>query len=74
MYKINHCAHTLLHNYSQGVRTRCRELSRSGVSVKKTTENKYLILILLAGDIKGIYGDYFRVHPGTQRRQKAGPL
>jgi hypothetical protein len=65
MYKIDHCAHTPLHNYSQGVRTRCRELFRVGVSIKKTTENKYLILILLAGDIKGIYGDYIRVHTGT---------
>ncbi len=29
-----------------------------GVSVKKTTENKYSILSLLARDIRGIYGDY----------------
>ena len=65
MYKIDHCAHTPLHNYSQGVRTPYRELFQVGVSVKKTIENKYLILILLATDIKGIYGDYIRVHPGT---------
>ena len=65
MYKIDHCAHIPLHSYSQGVSTPYRELFRVGVSVKKTTENKYLILILLARDIKGIYGDYIQVHLGT---------
>ena len=45
-----------------------------GVNVKKTTENKYLILVLLAEDIKGIYGDYIQVHLGAQRRQNVGPL
>ena len=65
MYEIDHRAHTPLHNYSQGIRMLYRELFRVGVSVKKTTENKYLILILLVGDIKDIYGDYIRVHPGT---------
>ena len=74
MHKIYYCAHPLLYNYSQGVRTGCRELSRWGFSVKKTTENKYLILVLLAGDIKGIYGDYIRVYLEAQRRQNAGPL
>ena len=50
------------------------QVVRVGVNVKKTTENKYLILVLLAGDIKGIYGDYIQVHLGVQRRQNMGPL
>ena len=45
-----------------------------GVNVKNTTENKYLILVLLTRDIRGIYGNYIRVPLGVQRRQNAGPL
>ena len=51
--------HKTLSNYVQGIRTRCRGLSGLGVSIRKPTENKYLILTLLSGDIKCIYLDIY---------------
>ena len=54
--------------------TGCRGLSGLGVSVKKTTVNKYLILTPLAGDINGIYVEYIRIYGrGGGRRGRRSP-
>ena len=51
--------HKTLSNYVQGIRMHCRGLSGLGDSIRKPTENKYLILTLLSGDIKCIYLDIY---------------
>ena len=56
-----HNTHTLLSHYVQGIRMHCYWLSGLGVSIRKPTENKYLILTLLPGYIKCIYQNIYQI-------------
>ena len=48
----------------------CCGLTGSGVNVKKTTVEKYTILVLLAGDIKGIYVEYIQIYLQARQQEK----